>query len=247
MADPMVLINYFVQMFFILTMWSLLWKENVVYRFAQYCVVAVAASTFALIALESLYKTAVSPIISGTNYLMIVPILAGILIFTNQTKKYMWISRYPLNIILGVGAALAIRGALASDVIGQITAMITLYTRTNTTENFINGIISLALAITTILYFFFFFLHKSKVYGGLSKIGRYSVMISFGVAFAANMAYNMTFVAYHVLFIFAIGPNATGVPSLALAGAILMALAFIAGAYISTKRSTNKKPGPEKK
>lgn len=240
------LFNYLVIIFLTASMLSMLWKENPLYRFAQYSVVAVAASVMIISGLEAISKMAISPIMTGTNYWMIVPIILGILIFTNMLgKRYNWISKYPFSIIMGVGTALALRGAIPTQIIGQIQSFIRKGVITTPFETFSN-IVFIVMGFTALAYFFFYFMHRSSVGRGASRVGRYAVMLAFGAAFGTTLMMNIIFLTYVVLYVSILGVPSPSWVSYTAAILLLLTMGVVGYLYSKRKTTTTPKEGPTK-
>lgn len=223
------------QFFLMIAMLSMLYKENVLYRFAQYSFVAVAAASFSLVAVDAVIKQAWTPLTLG-NALMIVPIIAGIIILLNPVKKYYWISTYSLFFIMGVGTALAIRGAIPTSIIGQLNALFAWATITADPIRTISNVVGILFTILAFLYFFFHFVHRSKAGRGVQSIGRWTIMIWVGVGFAGMILLNMTILVYVVLWVFVSGPPPT-IPLEVSYGAALLTFAItVLAAYFISKR-----------
>jgi len=233
--DVTVLFNYLVLIFLTISMMSILWKENPLYRFAQYSTVGVAASVTILSALEALQKQAVLPILRGTNYWMIIPTVMGILIFTNQLgRKYNWISRYPLGLVLGVGTALALRGTISTWVKNLIFFIS--QAKIGTPVETINNLIFLTVGFCGLAYFFFYFLHRFRLGRGIAKIGRYAIMVTYGAGFGSALMMNIIFLTYVVMY-----TSFLGVPSpteVSYTGAILLIAVIGVISYLLTKKDS---------
>ncbi|MFQ6610751.1 MAG: hypothetical protein ACE5D7_08130 [Fidelibacterota bacterium] len=110
----------------------------------------------------------------------IIPLILGIFMLMRLIPKVGWLARWAIAYIVGMAAGLRFYGFLNSDVMEQIKS---------STINFsgdwivlINGIIMVVGTLTGLLYFFFSKEHTG-VFGKLSKIGIYFLMISFGASF----------------------------------------------------------------
>lgn len=239
------LLFYLLLVFLTISMLSMLWKENPLFRFAQYSVVAVAASTTIISAIENIRTLAISPILAGTNYWVIIPIFGGILIFTNMlSKKYNWISKYPLGLILGAGTALALRGAIPSQIISQIQLVIS---KGVIGDGYItvSNLIFIITSITALIYFFFYFAHTNRVGKGLGKLGRFSVMVAFGATFGSDLMMNTIFLTYVIMYISLLGVPAPVEQS--YIGAISVLVVVILFYYYLSKKQSNNIKEQEKK
>lgn len=99
---------------------TIIWKQNPMYVIAQGIAKGALAGVLICGALVSLNTRVITEGISAGNWLRIVPLLIGILLFTNITR-YKWISRYPQVIIMGIGmgvmVGLLIRGQVIANLI----------------------------------------------------------------------------------------------------------------------------------
>ena len=159
---------------------SILWKENPYYRAVQYLYVVQSAATFTLAGIAALSKNTFGPLLTG-EYLLIIPLMLGSLVFLSYFESTQWIARFPLNFALGVGLALTIRGIIPTNIVGQIGGLLS-YARIGGTpfETFTN-IIQVGIAICVFSYFLFYFAHKWTIVRYTAKIGRYAILFWFGV------------------------------------------------------------------
>lgn len=172
---------------------SFLWKDNPLYKFAEHLVVGVSAGYFAVIVVKtSLLPKLVDPIkrvVTGTSTsildpLVLIPILVGLMLFTRYIPKYGWLARIPIAYILGVGSGASIPLALQTNVIQQIYPTMTLFL-----PGAPGGAWALASSLLVIggvlcgLAYFFFSARHVGVLGGMSKVGIWTLMIGFGASF----------------------------------------------------------------
>ena len=182
-----------------LSIFSFLYKDNPVYKLAEHIFIGVSAGY--VVALEywnvfipNLYN----PLVSGGDYILIIPFGLGILLFTRFLPRASWLSRWAIAAMVGSYAGFAVIGALQGDLIAQVRAsMIPLYSSdalaavslAETTNDFFfaclgvlqNPLILIGL-ITTLVYFFFSREHRGSL-GVVSRVGIWFLMISFGASF----------------------------------------------------------------
>lgn len=159
----------------ILALYSFLYKENPVFRFAEHLYIGVGAGHAIAVAFSSIKNTAWVPLMKG-QAMMIIPLLLGILLYTRFFKQYAWISRLCLAIPVGLGIGLALRGLPAAQILSQIRA-------TMLPLNHINNVL-MVLGVIGTLSFFFFTTKPTPVTRTLSEIGRWTMMVTFGLTFA---------------------------------------------------------------
>jgi hypothetical protein len=141
------------------------------------------------------------PLISGSmeeRLLAVVPMLLGWLLLTKISPRLAPFGNIPVAFLVGIGAAVAIGGAVLGTLFPQVSATITLFDL-NTSRNFeangslqlVNGVIILVGIVTTLAYFHFGTGQKfSSPTGlqswlrGLNQVGQVFIAITFGFIFA---------------------------------------------------------------
>ena len=109
---------------------------------------------------------------------MLIPIVLGILLYTRYVKRYAWVAKIPLGLLMGIGTGLAIRGLILSQVVNQIKAC---FIPLNSFDN-----IFMVLGTLIVLFYFFFSIEHKGSAGNLAKVGRWVMMIGFGASFAGT-------------------------------------------------------------
>jgi hypothetical protein len=172
---------------------SFLWKDNPLYKFAEHLVVGVSAGYFTIIVVKtSLLPKLVDPIkrvVTGTSTtlldpLVFIPFFVGLLLFTRFIPRYGWIARIPIAYILGVGSGVAVPLMLQTSVIQQIHPTMAMFLPGAATSPwaFINSVLIIGGVLCGLAYFFFSARHEG-VLGGMSKVGIWTLMIGFGASF----------------------------------------------------------------
>lgn len=201
------IINYVLTMLILIFNWSLLARDNFFYQFAHHVYLGVAVATVTLVGVETLTKTTVRPLMADPSLHMwlFIPFILGIIIFLNQTRQYAWVSRYPLQAVLGIGIALGMRGTLDANIIQQIMMLIRTAKITNPWDTF-NAFLGIVLTLAAFYYFFFHFMHRTPGHGTISKIGRLGIMANFGVGLGGYMMFNATFILFQIANLIFIAP-----------------------------------------
>jgi len=160
---------------FTIAAYSYLYKENRLYRMAEHIYVGAGAGYALAAGYLNVMNKAWNPLVQKGQVIVIVPLLLGLMLFLRFTKNLKWVSRIPLALVVGMGAAIAMRGAVGEQFISQVKA-------TMIPINSINNLILIFGTIGTLTYFFFTFPKNSVVRVG-SNVGRWILMITFGAAF----------------------------------------------------------------
>jgi hypothetical protein len=174
---------WFVAIIITVGMWSWLWKDNFFFRVLQRTFVAFGAAHYFNLAIVSLRNMVYFPIILKADYLRIVPLLLGILTWFIMTRKYYWISRYGLLVLVAVTTSLSLTGLLPSQVIGQITGLLGNLYKYKNLWDIAWAYIGVIIVILIMSYFFFIWLQKPSE--KFANAGRFIIMTSFGVLFGS--------------------------------------------------------------
>jgi uncharacterized membrane protein len=99
--------------------------NNPVFRVAQYLFVGVSLGLAFVVAYHQVLRPAVGGLISGGSngaILYGIPLVLGLLLLPRITRRqeFSWLANIPLALIFGVGAALAVGGAIAGTLAPQI-------------------------------------------------------------------------------------------------------------------------------
>ncbi|MCS7364160.1 MAG: hypothetical protein NDF54_01820 [archaeon GB-1867-035] len=173
-----------------LMIYSLLYRENILYRIAEHTFVGIAAGYGVAYAIKNIMDQGISRISAG-NYWFIIPIIFGIMLFFRFTTRYAWVSRYAMAVMVGVGTGVSVRALIEAQIVRQIKAStISLYGGPFTLID--NAIIVIGF-ICSFLYFFFTDISAiRKPMSYIAKVGRYVLMFTFGGAFGGTVLSRMT-------------------------------------------------------
>lgn len=182
--------------FLTLATFSFLYKENPIYRFAEHLVVGVSAGYFVVL----LYYNGLRPNLFNHLFVentwtpkwdelhYIVPLILGVLMWTRFSKKWAWVSRYPIALFIGISTGISIPLEMRNRVIQQVYGTVGQTDFNFAKAGFFNipsgiwDIVLVILVICSLIYFFFSKEHKGW-FGGAAKIGIYTLMIGFGASF----------------------------------------------------------------
>src|SRR5688572_11313283 len=99
--------------------------DNPLFRVAQYLFVGVSLGLAFVVAYHQVLRPAAGALVggrAGAVTLYGVPLLLGLLLLPRITRRqeWSWLANVPLALIFGVGAALAVGGAIAGTLAPQI-------------------------------------------------------------------------------------------------------------------------------
>lgn len=183
--------------FFILSVLSMLWKDNPVFRIGQQAVIGAATAHYIVLNFESVYKNALTPMMSG-NLLLIIPLFLGLLMYTRLKKEIAWLARYPTAVLVGVGTGVMIAGTLRGQIIDQLKATVVDILNAPTSGGFtvFNTVLILIGTITAVTFFTYTQKHATEkgltLLGWSAKMGRIFLMISLGANWSGEIVWYLT-------------------------------------------------------
>ncbi|MEM2960312.1 MAG: hypothetical protein QXU67_01765 [Candidatus Bathyarchaeia archaeon] len=186
-----------VAVIFTFMIWSYLYKESLIFRIAEYTFIGMASGHAVVMAVGQITKTIGSAISAG-QYIFTIPAILGLMVYTRYYKPTVWVSRIPVAILVGVGTGLAMRGLIEAQFITQIISTIQ-------PKEPIDGVIIAILTICTLTYFIFTREPKEeparKMYNGILRIGRITIMVAMGSAFGVLATTRLTLCVSRLQFI----------------------------------------------
>lgn len=214
---PLDLLTAIFGLLFTLMVFSYLWRDNPLFRMAVYIFIGVSsgyAATvivyYVLIPKLSLFQT------DDLNQLIIavISLLLGVSVLAKFSPRISWIGNFAMAVLVGVGAASALGGAVLGTLIPQIQAAIDAFdfrAAPTTSEAFfglINGIVMLVGTVFTLGYFHFSAERapdgtprRNRVFESIAWVGRIFIAITFGVLFAGVYMAALTAMIERLAFI----------------------------------------------
>lgn len=177
--------------------YSILYKENPFYRFAESTVIGFGVGYGFCRTIDSLRRLTYINWLEG-NYISIIPVLLGLTLYMRFIPKYRWVQRTALAFATGVGMGLGIQRAVHSQLILQISGALTPIP--SDLVGAFTWIVTTVGTITVLLYFVFAHL-KSESIQPVRTTGRYLLMIALGAAFAGGTLTWVTDIIVRVQFL----------------------------------------------
>jgi hypothetical protein len=181
----MVTLELLISSVVILMVLTFLYKENPVYRLAEYIAISISSAVLFVSAWRNIEKFGYNSVIGG-NYVYILGIILGLLLYTRFIPRYDYLSRYGISVLVGVSFGLSVTGTIRSQILDQIIA---------TAESPLTGVpimtafsnlILIIIVITGVVYFIYSLYgtrgtgRQSPIFDGMTRIGRYGLMLAFG-------------------------------------------------------------------
>ncbi|MCY4403153.1 MAG: hypothetical protein OXD54_11290 [Candidatus Poribacteria bacterium] len=221
----MEIIGIWVAAFLTLCIYSFLYRDNPFYRFAEHLFVGISVGYIIIInihqgviplaweplseAISALWAEIVGTTTPETRNALwglfrILPIAIGLLFFARLSPRHTWLIRYPIAILIGFGAGVAIPNVLQANIFAQTRGTIEPFAAINAGtlsawDTF--GAILIAIGvICTLTYFFFSVEHRGPVKWA-SKVGIGFLMIGFGAAFGNTVMGRLALLIHRVGFL----------------------------------------------
>ncbi len=175
-----------------LMVYSYLLSDNPMYRLAQHLFVGSSIGYAAIIAFHNILRPHLFEPLrrdAATNWPYLIPLLLGLLLLTKARRSIAWLGNTSLGFLFGIGAALAIGGALLGSFLPQIQASWVSLSPA-TAGGLEAALDNLCLAVGTIgtLTYFYFTMGSGKRPGGRlirfwAVVGKWVILITFGALF----------------------------------------------------------------
>ena len=176
----------------------LLYKRTILFDIAESSLVGSAAGYSFVMGIKAIRDQAIYPLQSG-NWTLIVPIILGLLLYTRVKRDIAYISRIPTGLIVGVGSGLALRSIVTASITTQLKTQIYALKFGTPLESF-SSIILFGGFVCSLMYFAFSREHTGT-FGYAVQVGRYIMMLAFGVTFGAGAMYQLSIIAGQIRFL----------------------------------------------
>jgi len=187
-----------------LFIFSFLYKDNPLYKFAEHLFVGVSAG---FIVVQQFWQV-LWPNLIEKMILTRTPevwkyyfgALLCVLLFTRLFASISWLSRYTIAALIGTFAGLKVTGFAQAEVVEQVRAtMVPLWIAGDPASS-LNNIILAVGVITTLVFFFFSKEHKGAI-GGTARVGIWYLMVSFGAAYGFTVMSRISLLIGRLMFL----------------------------------------------
>lgn len=190
---------------FTLALYSFLYKDNPLFKFAEHVYVGVAAAyTFGQVWFPTLYGEIISPLLAPRpetpqdSGWLLAPTVLGLLMLTRFSRRLGWLSRIAFAFVVGLGAGLSIPRSISSFLLSQIEP--TLRPLTWSVDGLNLAII--LIGVVTVLIYFFYSVEHTGVVGRASRVGIWFLMVSFGASFGYTIMARLSLLIGRIAFLF---------------------------------------------
>lgn len=156
---------------------SVIWKDNPFFRFAEHLMVGLAAAHSMVRSIDNYLKpTVVTDIGQKGQWVLVIPLIFGALMYVRHMPKIAWIARYPMSWFVGYGVGFTLAFTPRPFIKQVADSFISLTS--------VDNVLYLIITLITVAYFFFTPKWRD---GGVGKTldiwARRVMMIGFGATF----------------------------------------------------------------
>lgn len=202
-----------------LLVFSYLLGDNALYRLAEHLFVGVAVGYAVVIAFHNvLAPKLITPLVGavgaedwGQVTLLLIPLVMGLLLLLKPFKSLSWLGNLSIALLLGVGAALAIGGALLGTLWPQIDATANLSTTAELYEpgwGLFSAIVVLVGTIGALFHFYRGADEESRLaglrnffVGAWGGLGRWFVLVAFAAILAATFVTRLSLLVGRIQYL----------------------------------------------
>ena len=194
---PIELISAIIGLLLTLMVFSYLIRDNPLFRVAVYLFIGVASGYAATIIWHDVLFPRLSQVLVGFNPLAILPLLFALSLLAKLLPRISWVGNFAMAVLVGVGAAAAIGGALIGTLMPQAQAAIDGFdivsagSGLEVISRLTGGVIMLAGTVFTLASFHFSASRladgapkRNRIIEGIAWVGRIFIAITLGVLFA---------------------------------------------------------------
>ncbi len=178
-----------------LMVFSYLIGDNPLFRIAVYLFIGVASGYAATVVWHYVLVPRLFQSLTAFNPLTIVPLLLGISLLAKLSPRISWVGNVAMAVLVGVGAAAAVGGAVIGTLLPQARAAMAgldvLSAGSGVAFRLLEGVVMLGGTVFTLASFHFSASRaadgtpkRNPIIEGIAWVGRIFIAITFGVLFA---------------------------------------------------------------
>ena len=187
-----------------LALYSFLYRDNPLFKLAEHIYVGVvAAYEFAQIWYQNILSDIINPLAGRSIspepvWSIVIPTILGFLLMSRLVGKAVWLSRMPFGLIVGLGAGLFIPRRISAYLIQQVEPTVS---AVFPASGFDPNSAFILIGVVSVLVYFSFSLEHSGVVGGISRVGIWFLMVSFGASFGYTVMARLSLLIGQLTFL----------------------------------------------
>lgn len=187
--------------FFTLCMLSFLYKDNPFFRIAESFFAGLSLGYYiGIVANQTIKPNLVLPLAEqfSANWHLLFAGGLGVMLYFRYIKRVAWVSRWALAVYVGYYVGVNMMQKLHGEVLPQVgdTMLSLSYSGLGTLWN----LIMVVGVLSVLIYFYFSAEHKGAI-GGVSRVGIWFLMVSFGAAFGYTVMGRISLLIGRMVFL----------------------------------------------
>lgn len=186
-----------------LAIYSILYRENPVFRFFEHIFVGVAtAYGVQLVITQVLGPMWWEPMVRRGAWYWIFALLAASLFYFVYSRRLVWMSRLIIGVFMGLAAGNGLVGFVT--LVGpQVAASLkpVVVVGEGMPRLHVNNILFFVTLLTVMSYFYFSISHAGRAIGASARVGRWLLMVAFGSIFGLTVMGRMSLLIDRLSFL----------------------------------------------
>jgi len=191
--------------FFVIGLFSFIYRDNLWYKFAEYTFIGIAMGITITMAYWNVMNQTIGPIINNRAYIFIPALILGVLILFRVSKTYGWVSRASLAVMFATTMAVRVMVTIQSQVVQQILPAMNAPILNTDPITGLSNLFALTGLAAACFYFVFTRIDLppalQKPSDWFALYGRYVIMAFLGASYANVMTGRVSMFIERILFI----------------------------------------------
>lgn len=180
-----------------LCVFSFLYRDNPLYRFAEHLFVGAAAGYLMAVQYQNVLRpNMITPLGEG-KLLPLVPLALGLLLLGRLTPKTAGLSRWAIAFYVGIYSGIAVPTYMQAQIFAQLADATKPW---GSGWDAVNAALVLVGFLSVLAYFFFSAPHTG-IHGAASRIGIWFLMVAFGASFGYTVMARVSLLIARVQFL----------------------------------------------
>lgn len=180
-----------------LCVFSFLYRDNPLYRFAEHLFVGAAAGYLMAVQYQNVLRPNMITPLGDGKLLPLVPLALGLLLLGRLTPKTAGLSRWAIAFYVGIYSGIAVPTYMQAQIFAQLA---------DATKPWGSGweAVNAALVLVgflTVLAYFFFSAPHTGIHGAASRVGIWFLMVAFGASFGYTVMARVSLLIARVQFL----------------------------------------------